>query len=47
MKNWKFQIEYKEIKMQTFIKTLTWKTITLEVEPNDSIDAITAKIQEK
>ena len=33
--------------MQTFIKTLKWKTITLEVEPNDSIDAIKAKIQEK
>lgn len=33
--------------MQIFIKTLTDKTITLEVEPNDSIDAIKAKIQEK
>lgn len=33
--------------MQIFIKTLTGKTITLEVEPNHSIDAIKAKIQEK
>lgn len=33
--------------MQIFVKTLTDKTITLEVEPNDSIDAIKAKIQEK
>ena len=31
--------------MQIFVKTLTGKTITLEVEPNDSIDAIKAKIQ--
>lgn len=33
--------------MQIFIKTLQGKNITLEVEPNDSIDAIKAKIQEK
>lgn len=33
--------------MQIFVKTLTGKTITLEVEPNDSIEAIRAKIQEK
>ncbi len=33
--------------MQIFVKTLTGKTITLEVEPNDSIDSIKAKIQEK
>jgi len=33
--------------MQIFVKTLTGKTITLEVEPNDSIDAIKAKIREK
>ena len=33
--------------MQIFVRTLTEKTITLEVEPNDSIDAIRAKIQEK
>lgn len=33
--------------MQIFVKTLTGKTITLEVEPNDSIDVVKAKIQEK
>lgn len=33
--------------MQIFVKTLSGKTITLEVEPNDSIDTIKAKIQEK
>ena len=33
--------------MQIFVKTLTGKTITLEVEPNDSIDAIKEMIQEK
>lgn len=33
--------------MQIFVKTLDGQTITLEVEPNDSIDAIKAKIQEK
>lgn len=33
--------------MQIFVKTLTGQNIPLEVEPNDSIDAIKAKIQEK
>ena len=33
--------------MQNFVKTLKWKTTTLEVEPNDSIDTIKAMIQEK
>lgn len=33
--------------MQLFVKTLTGKSITLEVEPNESISAIKAKIQEK
>lgn len=33
--------------MQIFVKTREGLTITLEVEPNDSIDAIKAKIQEK
>ena len=33
--------------MQIFVATAAGKTITLEVEPNDSIDAIKAKIQEK
>ena len=33
--------------MQIFVKTLTGKTITLEVEPADTIDTIKAKIQDK
>jgi ubiquitin len=33
--------------MQIFVKTLTGKTITLEVESSDSIDAVKAKIQDK
>ncbi len=33
--------------MQIFIKTLTGKTITLEVEPGDSIDNVKQKIQDK
>jgi ubiquitin len=33
--------------MQLFVKTLTGKTITLEVEPSDSIDSVKAKIQDK
>jgi large subunit ribosomal protein L40e len=33
--------------MQIFIKTLTGKTVTLEVEPTDSIKNIKQKIQDK
>ena len=33
--------------MQIFVKTLTGKTITLEVNPTDSIEAVKQKIQEK
>jgi ubiquitin len=33
--------------MQIFVKTLTGKTITLEVEPTDSIDNVEQKIQDK
>ena len=32
--------------MQIFIKTLTGKTITLDVEPSDTIDNVKAKIQD-
>jgi len=34
-------------KMQIFIKTLTGKTITLDVESSDTIDTIKAKIQDR
>ncbi len=33
--------------MQIFVKTLTGKTITLDVEPNDTIENVKAKIQDK
>lgn len=35
------------IKMQIFVKTLTGKTITLDVEPSDTIDNLKQKIQDK
>jgi len=33
--------------MQIFVKTLTGKTITLEVESNDTVENIKVKIQDK
>lgn len=33
--------------MQIFIKTLTGKTMPLDVEPNDSIENVKQKIQDK
>ncbi len=33
--------------MQVFIKTLTGKTITLDVEPSDTIESVKQKIQDK
>jgi len=33
--------------MQIFVKTLTGKTITLDVDPSDTIEAVKAKIQDK
>jgi ubiquitin len=35
------------INMQIFVKTLTGKTITLEVEASDGIENVKAKIQDK
>uniref|UniRef100_A0A8I3W3I6 Ubiquitin-like domain-containing protein n=1 Tax=Callithrix jacchus TaxID=9483 RepID=A0A8I3W3I6_CALJA len=36
-----------DAEMQIFVKTLTGKTITLEVEPNDTTENVKAKIQDK
>ncbi len=33
--------------MQIFVKTLTGKTITIEVEPSDTIESVKTKIQSK
>lgn len=33
--------------MQIFVKTLTGKTITLELEPSDTVEQVKAKIQDK
>lgn len=33
--------------MQIFVKTMTGKTITLDVEPSDTIEIVKSKIQDK
>lgn len=33
--------------MQIFVKTLTGKTVTLEVESSDTIESLKAKVQDK
>ncbi len=33
--------------MQIFVRTLTGKNIALECEPNDTVDNVKAKIQDK
>ena len=43
--NYRFHIF--QANMQIFVKTLTGKTITLEVEPSDTIENVKAKIQDK
>lgn len=40
-------VELAETGMQIFVRTLTGKTITLEVDPSDTIENIKQKIQEK
>ena len=41
------QLHFSSIHMQIFVKTLTGKTITLEVESGDTIEQVKAKIQDK
>lgn len=42
-----FMMSTASMAMQIFVKTLMGKTITLEVEPSDSIENVKAKIQDK
>jgi outer membrane autotransporter protein len=42
-----FMVSPAAFAMQIFVKTLTGKTIALEVEPSDSIENVKAKIQDK
>lgn len=45
--NIKLKIKYFVIIMQIFVKTLTGKTITLDVEQSDNVETIKDKIQDK
>lgn len=42
-----YDISYTKHIMQIFVKTLTGKTITLDVEPSDTIENVKQKIQDK
>ncbi|WP_421535081.1 ubiquitin family protein [Pseudomonas marginalis] len=42
-----FMLSNSAFAMQIFVKTLTGKTITLDVEPSDSMENVKAKIQDK
>merc|ERR1711939_384885 len=39
--------QHSTLAMQIFVKTLTGKTTTLDVEPSDTIDNVKQKIQDK
>jgi ubiquitin len=43
----RYMIFFSLKKMQIFVKTLTGKTITLEVEPSDTVENVKHKIQDK
>ena len=45
--NHNFEEPEQTTNMQIFVKTLTGKTITLDVEPSDTIDNVKTKIQDK
>tara|TARA_Y100001958_G_C21211837_1_gene537496 strand:- start:109 stop:297 length:189 start_codon:yes stop_codon:yes gene_type:complete len=47
LENYNIFIQVANIKMQIFIKTLTGKTITLDVEATDTIENVKQKIQDK
>ena len=46
-KNEGLAIHHDQENMQIFVKTLTGKTITLDVEPSDTIENVKQKIQDK